>query len=151
MLEMLTHFLIVFAIWWEQFVYQSNANFLLNDDLILFLPSVLEKVFKISPHLIIADFWSLFLIILTNLTLLIVYTYIRARVSQVSIGSQMERIILPWPGLTQVTVNIRPIFLQCSSREADQLRIDFKSVKNILHGQNTFLYITNLYEHACVL
>lgn len=87
---MLTHFLIVFAIWWEQFVYQSNANFLLNDDLILFLPSVLEEVFKISPHLIIADFWSLFLIILTNLTLLIVYTYIRARVSQVSIGSQLS-------------------------------------------------------------
>ena len=46
---------------------------------------------------------------------------------------------------------IRPIYLQCSSREADQLRVNFKSIKNNLQGKITFLYITNLNEHAYVV
>lgn len=40
---------------------------------------------------------------------------------------------LNWKGYTQVTVRICPTYLQCSSRKADQLRVDFKSFKNNLH------------------
>lgn len=63
----------------------------------------------------------------------------------------IERITLVWPGYAQVTVRICPIYLESSSSKAYQLRIDFKSVRYYLQGKNTFLYITNLFDHSYVI
>lgn len=45
----------------------------------------------------------------------------------------------------QVTVRIRPIYMQRSSHEADLFHINFKSA-----GEKHFLFITNLFEHVYV-
>lgn len=37
---------------------------------------------------------------------------------------------------------------QCSSHEADLLRVNFHFVKNILQGKNAYMYTTNLCEYV---
>ena len=48
---------------------------------------------------------------------------------------------LRWPGYAQFTVRVPPLYSQCSSREADLLRVDFKLV---------IIYYTRKI-HRCVL